>query len=75
VIVRTVKNKEANHYYTFLSYGYTYTKINLMAGVAKLFDGHILNKSNKEIDLNDKKYKGNIIGLYFSAHWYVLFLY
>jgi hypothetical protein len=46
-----------------------------MAGVAKLFDGHILDKSNKEIDLNDKKYKGNIIGLYFSAHWYVLFLY
>jgi len=44
-----------------------------MAGIAKLFDGHILNKSNKEIDLNKKKYKGMIIGLYFSAHWYVWF--
>jgi len=42
-----------------------------MAGVAKLFDGHILDKSNKEIDLNDEKYKGKVIGLYFSAHWYV----
>ncbi|CAF1217219.1 unnamed protein product [Rotaria sordida] len=40
-----------------------------MAGVAKLFDGHILNKSNKEVDLYGKKYKGKIIGLYFSAHW------
>jgi len=46
-----------------------------MAGVAKLFDGHIIDTSNKEIDLNDKQYKGKIIGLYFSAHWYVLFLY
>ncbi len=42
-----------------------------MAGVAKLFDGHILNKSNEEIDLNDEKYKGKVIGLYFSAHWYL----
>ncbi|CAF3397098.1 unnamed protein product [Rotaria socialis] len=40
-----------------------------MAGVAKLFDGHILNKSNESIDLTDQKYKGKIIGLYFSAHW------
>jgi len=44
-----------------------------MAGVAKLFDGHILNKSNEEIDLNDDKYKGKVIGLYFSAHWSVKF--
>jgi hypothetical protein len=43
-----------------------------MAGVAKLFDGHILNKSNEEVNLNDEKYKGKVIGLYFSAHWYVL---
>ncbi|CAF0995895.1 unnamed protein product [Rotaria sp. Silwood1] len=40
-----------------------------MAGVAKLFDGHILDKSNGSIDLNDEKYKGKVIGLYFSAHW------
>jgi hypothetical protein len=40
-----------------------------MAGVAKLFDGHIFNKSKEEIDLNDEKYHGKIIGLYFSAHW------
>jgi hypothetical protein len=41
-----------------------------MAGVAKLFDGHILNKSKEEIDLNDHKYKGKVIGLYFSAYWF-----
>jgi hypothetical protein len=42
-----------------------------MAGVAKLFGGHIVNKPNNEVDLNSKKYKRLIIGLYFSAHWYV----
>jgi hypothetical protein len=42
-----------------------------MAGVAKLLHGHIVNKLNKEVDLNDEKYKGKIIGLYFGAHWYV----
>ena len=42
-----------------------------MAGVAKLFDGHILNKEKEEIDLNDEKYKGKVFGFYFSAHWYV----
>jgi hypothetical protein len=40
-----------------------------MAGVAKLFDGHIYNKSNEPVDLNNEQYKGKIIGLYFSAHW------
>ena len=40
-----------------------------MAGVAKLFDGHIVNKSNEEVDLNSDTYKGKVIGLYFSAHW------
>ncbi|CAF1326353.1 unnamed protein product [Rotaria sordida] len=40
-----------------------------MAGVAKLFDGHIINKSKESVDLNDEKYKGKTIGLYFSAHW------
>ncbi|CAF1253038.1 unnamed protein product [Rotaria magnacalcarata] len=40
-----------------------------MAGVAKLFDGHILHKSNQEVNLNDEKYRGKIIGIYFSAHW------
>ncbi|UJR18210.1 hypothetical protein I4U23_005111 [Adineta vaga] len=40
-----------------------------MAGVAKLFNGNILDKSNRIIDLNDEKYQGKIIGLYFSAHW------
>jgi hypothetical protein len=44
-----------------------------MAGVAKLFDGHISNKSNENVDLNDEKYKGKVIGLYFSAYWYVTF--
>jgi hypothetical protein len=42
-----------------------------MAGVAKLFDGHIIDKSKEEVDLNHDKYKGKVIGLYFSAHWYV----
>jgi hypothetical protein len=42
-----------------------------MAGVAKFFNGHIRDKSNTEIDLNDEKYKGKVIGIYFSAHWYV----
>jgi hypothetical protein len=42
-----------------------------MAGVAKFFDGHIRDKLNEEVDLNDEKYKGKVIGLYFSAHWYV----
>jgi hypothetical protein len=45
-----------------------------MAGVAQLFNGHILDKSNAEVDLNDSKYKGKVIGLYFSAHWYVCLL-
>ncbi|CAF3094057.1 unnamed protein product [Rotaria sp. Silwood2] len=40
-----------------------------MAGVAKLFDGHILDKSNGLVDLNNEKCKGKVIGLYFSAHW------
>jgi hypothetical protein len=40
-----------------------------MAGVAGLLDGHVINKSNEEVDLNDETYKGKIIGLYFSAHW------
>jgi len=62
------------HFYTFPVGDYTYTKVNLMTGVAKLFDGHILNKSNEEVDLNDDKYKGKVIGLYFSAHWYVQFI-
>jgi hypothetical protein len=65
------KNKEIYHYYTFLSRDYTYIKTNIMAAVAKLFDGHILNKSKENVDLNDEKYKGKVIGLYFSAHWYV----
>ena len=42
-----------------------------MAGVAKLFDGHIVNKSNEVVDLNDENYQGKVIGLYFSAHWYI----
>lgn len=42
-----------------------------MTAVAKLFDGHIINKLSEEVDLNDEKYKGKIIGLYFSAHWFV----
>ena len=40
-----------------------------MAGVAKLFDGQIINKLNHQIDLTDVKYKEKIIGLYFSANW------
>ncbi len=43
-----------------------------MAAVAKLFDGHIIDKYDEEVDLNHDKYKGKIIGLYFSAHWYLL---
>ncbi len=63
-----VKNINANHFYTF---SLTYINKHFMAGIAKLFHGHILNKSNEEINLNDEKYKGKTIGLYFSAHWYV----
>ncbi len=44
-----------------------------MAGVAELFDGHILNKDDEEVDLNEEEYEGKVIGLYFSADWYVLF--
>ncbi|UJR11340.1 hypothetical protein I4U23_015521 [Adineta vaga] len=40
-----------------------------MAGVAKLFNGHIYNKLNEEVDLDAKDLKSKIIGLYFSAHW------
>ncbi|CAF1006195.1 unnamed protein product [Adineta steineri] len=40
-----------------------------MAGVAKLFDGHILNKSDEEIDLDDEEYEETTIGLYFTASW------
>ena len=40
-----------------------------MAGVAKLFDGHIRNRSDEEVNLDDDKYRGKRIGLYFSAHW------
>ncbi|CAF3552095.1 unnamed protein product [Adineta steineri] len=40
-----------------------------MAGVAKLFDGHILKKSDEEIDLDDEEYEETIIGLYFTASW------
>ncbi|CAF1469182.1 unnamed protein product, partial [Rotaria sordida] len=40
-----------------------------MAGVAKLFDDHILDKSKESVDLNDEEYKGKVSGLYFSAHW------
>lgn len=46
-----------------------------MAGVAALVGGHILNKSKEEVNLNDGKYKGKVIGLYFSAHWFVLVIY
>ena len=44
-----------------------------MTGVGKLFDGDILNKEKKEIDLNDPKYQEKIFGLYFSAQWFVSF--
>ncbi|CAF0723271.1 unnamed protein product [Adineta steineri] len=40
-----------------------------MAGVAKYFEGHVYNKFNEQIDFNNPKYKGKIIGLYFSAYW------
>jgi hypothetical protein len=40
-----------------------------MAGVAKLLGGHIMNRSYKQVDLNDRTFKGTIIGLYFSASW------
>lgn len=48
--------------------------VDLMAGVAQLFDGHIKNKSKENVDLKDDKYKGKTIGLYFSAHWFVFLL-
>ncbi|CAF1035957.1 unnamed protein product [Didymodactylos carnosus] len=40
-----------------------------MAGIAKSFNGHIIKRSNKEVDLNEEKYKRKIFGLYFSSHW------
>lgn len=45
------------------------TKINSMAGVAKLLGKHVINRAHKEVDLTNRKYKGTIFGLYFSAHW------
>mgnify|MGYP006892796052 FL=1 len=42
-----------------------------MAGIDKLLGESVLNKSNEKVDFNDEKYKGKVIGLYFSAHWYV----
>lgn len=47
------------------------TTATTMSEVAKLFDGHIINKAHEEVDLNDGNYQGKIIGLYFSAHWFV----
>ena len=52
----------------------TVNQNNLMAGLEKSFHGHIFNKSKEEVNLNDDKYKGKVIGLYFSAHWFVLFI-
>ncbi|UJR24526.1 hypothetical protein I4U23_005901 [Adineta vaga] len=40
-----------------------------MAGIAKLLNGNIFNKSNVKVDLNDEEYQGKTIGLYFSAQW------
>ena len=42
-----------------------------MAGVANLFDGHIINQQREHVNLNDQQFQGKIIGLYFSAHWYL----
>ncbi|CAF1079202.1 unnamed protein product [Adineta steineri] len=40
-----------------------------MAGLTKLLNGYIRDKSNQKIDLDDEKYEGKVIGLYFSAQW------
>ncbi|UJR34305.1 hypothetical protein I4U23_021708 [Adineta vaga] len=40
-----------------------------MAGITKLINGNIIDKSNEKVDLNDEKYQGKLIGLYFTAHW------
>ena len=40
-----------------------------MSGIAKLLNGRVYDKSHKEIDLNDRKYRGYISALYFSADW------
>ena len=40
-----------------------------MAGVAKLLGPHVINKSYKDVDLTNRKHRGTIFGLYFSAHW------
>ncbi|CAF1632895.1 unnamed protein product [Adineta ricciae] len=40
-----------------------------MAGIHKLLNGHVYNKANKKVDLNDEEYEGMVFGLYFSAHW------
>ncbi|CAF1279454.1 unnamed protein product [Adineta ricciae] len=40
-----------------------------MAGLAKTFNGRVLNKSKEKINLTDRKYQGKIFGLYFGASW------
>ncbi|CAF1456072.1 unnamed protein product [Adineta steineri] len=40
-----------------------------MAGIARLVNGSVHNKAKEEINLNDRKYKGKIYGLYFGAKW------
>ncbi|UJR24524.1 hypothetical protein I4U23_005899 [Adineta vaga] len=40
-----------------------------MTSLAKFFDKNVYNKLNREVNFNHSKYRGKIIGLYFSAHW------
>ncbi|UJR11160.1 hypothetical protein I4U23_015341 [Adineta vaga] len=40
-----------------------------MAGLAKILNGHVLNRSNERVNLKDRKYQGQVFGLYFGASW------
>ena len=42
-----------------------------MAGITDLIPSGIIDKSGDEITSASEKFTGKVIGLYFSAHWFV----
>ena len=43
-----------------------------MAGIEKLIATGIVDKSGNDVTSIGEKLKGKIVGLYFSAHWFVI---
>ena len=58
-----------NHVSYFISKKTSVRERVLMAGIAKLFNGRIHDKTYREVNLYDGDYRGHIFGLYFSADW------